>query len=97
MSGRWSSLLMGLPPVTHLEGVTLQTMFTDGITQNIGEQEVTEWIERISEIQPMKTQIYSLDRPPTESSLRQVTAERLQEIAVQAQDATGVAVEVIIC
>lgn len=80
-----------------LEGVTLQTMFTDGTTQNIGEQEVTEWIERVSEIQPMKAQIYSLDRPPTEPSLRKVTAERLQEIAVQAEDATGVAVEVIIC
>ena len=79
-----------------LEKVTLQTMFIDGTIQNIGGREVTEWIERVGEIQPMKAQIYSLHRPPAEPSLRQVTAERLREIAVQTEQVTGIAVEVII-
>ena len=77
-----------------LEGVILQTMFVDGPIQNIGEQEVREWVERVGEIQPIKAQIYSLDRSPAESFLRQVPAERLREIAVQAKQATGVEIEV---
>lgn len=79
-----------------LEKVTLQTMFVDGKIRNIGDQKVREWIERVGEIQPMKAQIYSLHRPPAEPSLRQVPAERLREIAVQTEEATGVAVEVIV-
>lgn len=79
-----------------LEKVTLQTMFVDGTIRNTGEREVTEWMERVGEIQPMKAQIYSLHRPPAEPSLRQVSAERLREIATQTEQVTGVAVEVII-
>ena len=79
-----------------LEDVTLQTMFIDGAIQNIGEREVKEWMERVGEIQPLKAQIYSLHRPSAASSLREVTAERLREIATQTEEATGVAVEVIV-
>jgi wyosine [tRNA(Phe)-imidazoG37] synthetase (radical SAM superfamily) len=79
-----------------LENVTLQTMFVDGLIQNIGDQEVSEWIKRVGEIQPIKAQIYSLHRPPAESSLQEVPAEKLREIAARAEEATGVTVEVII-
>ena len=79
-----------------LEDVTLQTMFIDGAIQNIGEREIKDWIERVGEIQPLKAQIYSLHRPAAASSLREVTAERLREIATQTEEATGVAVEVIV-
>jgi len=89
----YRTILNGLK---SLEKVTLQTMFVDGTIQNIGEREVREWMERVGEIQPVKAQIYSLHRPPAESSLREVPAERLGEIAAQAEEATGVAVEVII-
>ena len=79
-----------------LEGVILQTMFIDGAIQNIGEREVKEWMGRVGEIKPVKAQIYSLHRPSAASSLREVTAERLREIAAQTEGATGVAVEVIV-
>lgn len=79
-----------------LDKVTLQTMFVDGSIRNTGNQEVSEWMERVGEIQPMNAQIYSLHRPPAESSLREVPAERLREIAAQTEEATGVAVEVIV-
>jgi wyosine [tRNA(Phe)-imidazoG37] synthetase (radical SAM superfamily) len=71
-------------------------MFVDGDIQNIGEQEIREWIEKVSEVKPMNTQIYSLHRPPAEPSLREVLGERLQEIARQTEEATGVPVEVIV-
>ncbi len=79
-----------------LGNVTLQTMFIDGTISNTGEQEVREWIERVGEIKPVKVQIYSLHRPSATSSLREVPAERLREIAARTEKATGVPVEVIV-
>jgi len=89
----YEAILSGLK---SLEKVTLQTMFVDGPIRNIGDQEVNEWIERVGEIQPMKTQIYSLHRPPAESSLQEVPAEKLEAIAARTLKVTGVPVEVII-
>ncbi len=89
----YETILNGLK---SLEKVTLQTMFVDGTIQNTGDQEVSQWMERVGEIQPIKAQIYSLHRPPATSSLREVSAEKLEEIAAQTEEATGVAVEVII-
>ena len=79
-----------------LEKVTLQTMFVDGIIRNTEDEEVGAWMERVGEIQPMKAQIYSLHRPPAESSLQEVPVERLREIATRTGETTGVVVEVIV-
>ena len=79
-----------------LKNVTLQTMFIDGPISNIGECEVSEWIKRVGEIKPIKSQIYSLHRPSATSSLREVLPEKLKEIATRAEKATGVPVEVIV-
>ena len=79
-----------------LADVTLQTMFVDGKFSNIDEQQLAAWIERVGEIKPIKAQIYSLHRPAAASLLKEVPAEKLGEIAVRTQDATGVNVEVIV-
>ncbi len=79
-----------------LGDLTTQTFFVDGSICNTGEREVEEWVARISEIKPAKAQIYSLHRPPAESTLREVPGERLREIAARTEAATGVSVEVII-
>ncbi len=89
----YKTILNGLK---SLDKITLQTMFVDGSIRNTENQEVREWMERVGEIQPMNAQIYSLHRPPAESSLREVPPERLREIAAQTEEATGVAVEVIV-
>jgi len=89
----YGTILNGLKSI---ENVTLQTMFVDGKLQNIGEREVKEWVERVGEIKPVKAQIYSLHRPPAASSLREVTAEKLGEIAAQTEKAAGVTVEAIV-
>jgi len=78
-----------------LEKVTLQTMFVDGGIQNTGEREIGEWIERVGQIEPINVQIYSLHRPPANSSLREVPVQKLREIAAEAEQTTGVPVEVI--
>jgi len=78
-----------------LENIILQTMFVSGEIQNIDHQEVEEWIQRVGEINPLRSQIYSLHRPPADVSLQEVARERLQEIAAQMQQITEVPVEVI--
>jgi len=89
----YESILSGLK---SLEKVTLQTMFLDGTIQNIGDEEVAEWIKRVGEVRPIKAQIYSLHRPPAESSLQEVPPEKLREIAARTEETTGVPVEVIV-
>ncbi len=79
-----------------LENVTLQTMFVDGRIQNIGEKEISDWIERVKEIRPIKAQIYSLHRPPAETSLIEVPEEKLKEIARKTERAAGIPVEVVV-
>ena len=79
-----------------LEKVTLQTMFVDGGIQNTGEREIGEWVEKVGQIEPINVQIYSLHRPPANSSLREVPVQKLREIAAQAEQTTGVPVEVIV-
>ena len=79
-----------------LGNVTLQTLFIAGRVQNSGEKEVNDWIGRVGEIKPMKAQIYSLHRPPADELLEEVPEERLREIAGKAEQATGVAIEVIV-
>jgi len=79
-----------------IKKVTLQTMFVDGVIQNIGDQELSEWVARVGEIKPIRVQIYSLHRPPAESSLQEVPAEKLEKIAARTEKTTGVPAEVII-
>lgn len=77
-----------------MENVTLQTMFVEGEWQNTDDKRVREWIERVAEIQPVGVQIYSLDRPPSEESLKKVSEEKLNQIAAQVEQTTGVPVKV---
>ena len=79
-----------------LENITLQTLFFDGAISNVEEREVSEWIKRVGEIKPISVQIYSLHRPSAASSLLEVPAEKLKEIAGQTEKATRVPVEVIV-
>ncbi|KPK24136.1 MAG: hypothetical protein AMJ70_02730 [Dehalococcoidia bacterium SG8_51_3] len=79
-----------------MSNVTLQTMFVDGAYQNIDQRKIDSWVGRVAEIKPIKAQIYSLHRPSAASSLREVPAEKLAEIAARVEDATGVSVEVIV-
>jgi wyosine [tRNA(Phe)-imidazoG37] synthetase (radical SAM superfamily) len=85
-----------LESLKAMPDVTLQTMFVDGAYQNIDRRKIDSWVERVGEIKPINAQIYSLHRPSAASSLRQVSGEKLKEIAARVESATGVSVEVIV-
>jgi len=83
-----------LNSLRFMENITLQTMFIEGKTQNTGEREIKEWVERVGELKPASVQIYTLHRPAADSSLRSVPEEKLRRIANYAEETTGVPVGV---
>jgi wyosine [tRNA(Phe)-imidazoG37] synthetase (radical SAM superfamily) len=72
------SIVEGLKLV---DGITLQSVFVDGEVSNIGDDDISAWIERVAEIGPKKAQIYSLENAPAMSTLVGVGPARLEEIA----------------
>jgi len=85
-----------LESLKSMENITVQAMFIAGEFQNIDEGKLASWLERVGEIKPIKAQIYSLHRPSAASSLREVPAEKLQEIAARVEKETIVSAEAIV-
>jgi wyosine [tRNA(Phe)-imidazoG37] synthetase (radical SAM superfamily) len=48
------------------------------------------WIEAVRRIRPVAIQLYSVDRPTAESSVRKVCLEALRDLAVQVEAETGI-------
>jgi wyosine [tRNA(Phe)-imidazoG37] synthetase (radical SAM superfamily) len=78
----------------NLDDVIIQTVLVDGETRNIENEEIEKWIERLDYIKPREVQIYSIDRPSADQTLKLVGKEKLQKIAQKAQKATGISVKV---
>lgn len=78
----------------NLSDIIIQSLFVEGEINNIENEEIEEWIERVSYIKPKEAQIYSIDRPSAEKNLRLVGKEKLKEIAQKAEKATGISVRV---
>lgn len=77
-----------------VEDIIIQSLFTEGGTDNTKESEVDEWIGKLQYIKPMEVQIYSIDRPTADSGLTLVSKDKLKQIAKKAQGATGIPVKV---
>ncbi len=77
-----------------VEDMIVQTLFTEGGTDNTTEKEVDEWIGKLKYIKPMEVQIYSIDRPTADSGLSLVSKDKLRQIAKKAQEVTGIPVKV---
>lgn len=63
-----------------LEGLTIQTLFMDGVVSNCTDQAVENLIICYKIIQPQAVQIYSLDREPADMRLKKVSPARLERI-----------------
>lgn len=64
-----------------VDDITLQSVFVDGEVSNIGDDDISAWIERVAEITPREAQIYSLENAPAMSTLVAVDPAKLEEIA----------------
>ena len=78
----------------NLEDMIIQSVFMDGETNNLENEEIEQWIERIDYIKPREVQIYSIDRPSADQTLKLVGKEKLQKIAQKAEKITGISVKV---
>lgn len=77
-----------------LRDVILQSLFVQGRVSNADPDSVELWLEKVTEIQPILVQVYTLDRVPAERRLWKVNLATLQWIAGQVRWRTGVPVEV---
>lgn len=77
-----------------LDGMIIQSVFVGGKTTNTDPDEVMEWIDKISQIDPLSIQIYSLDRPSASADFEKVDRYILSKIAEETQKLTGVEAEV---
>jgi wyosine [tRNA(Phe)-imidazoG37] synthetase (radical SAM superfamily) len=78
----------------NLDHIIIQTVFMEGEINNIENKEIEEWIKRLKYIKPREVQIYSIDRPSADQTLRLVGKEKLEEIAQKAERASGISVKV---
>lgn len=78
----------------NLPDTVIQSVFMDGEINNIGEKEMEKWIERLNYIKPKEVQIYSIDRPSADQTLKLVGKEKLKEIAQKAEKTTKISVRV---
>jgi wyosine [tRNA(Phe)-imidazoG37] synthetase (radical SAM superfamily) len=78
----------------NLDDIIIQSVFMDGEANNLENEEIEKWIERLDYIKPREVQIYSIDRPSADQTLKLVGKEKLNEIAQKAQEATRISVRV---
>ncbi|MGB2697537.1 MAG: radical SAM protein, partial [Candidatus Zixiibacteriota bacterium] len=77
-----------------LDGIIIQSVFVGGNTTNTDPDEVKQWIEKIEKINPLRVQIYSLDRPSPSVDFKKVDRDILSGIAEETKKLTGIEVEV---
>lgn len=77
-----------------LDRIIIQSVFVGGKITNTDPDEVRDWIDKISQIDPLSVQIYSLDRPSASADFKKVDRYILSKIAEETVRLTGVEVEV---
>ncbi len=77
-----------------LDNIVIQSLFIDGPINNTNPESIKNWRARIAEIRPKLVQVYSLDRAPAYGKAQVVPKERLQQIAGELTQETGIPSEV---
>jgi wyosine [tRNA(Phe)-imidazoG37] synthetase (radical SAM superfamily) len=79
--------LRGIP------GLIVQSVLVDGRVSNIRGEAFEAWLEALSEIRPTQVQIYSTDRPVPDAGLERVPPAKLQQVAREIEECTGLQVK----
>ncbi len=73
-----------------MDGIEIQTMFLEGEVENMSENSVALWIDRLSKIKPVGVQLCSLHHPPAHQAIRGPGRDKLRAIAEQIEKGLGV-------
>jgi wyosine [tRNA(Phe)-imidazoG37] synthetase (radical SAM superfamily) len=82
-------LLEGLAAMPRL---IIQSLIIEGEVQNADGEAHEAWLAAVARLAPEMVQIYTAERPVAESGVRRVSKQRLEELARQAQEKTGIPV-----
>lgn len=86
----FEKLVEGLAGMPRL---IVQTMIIAGEVQNADGEAHEAWMATVARLSPEMVQIYTAERPVAESGVQRVPKERLEELASQAQQKTGIPVK----
>lgn len=82
--------------ISLLRDVTLQSCFVGGDVSNTDDASVREWADLVEEVQPRSVQIFTISRPPATADARPVPRKRLEEIAEELHERTGIEARVFV-
>ncbi len=77
-----------------LNDVTIQSIFIQGSYDNTNSKQIDDWIEAIQFVNPSSVQVYTIERLPADSGIKEVSLTKLNEIAGLCQKRTGIKTEV---
>jgi wyosine [tRNA(Phe)-imidazoG37] synthetase (radical SAM superfamily) len=80
--------------ISMLPNIVVQSMFVHGPVDNTGVHEIQAWTGWLETLAPQSVQIYSLDRIPTKSWVRQVPRTELDTIASFLESHSGIHAQV---
>ncbi len=83
-----------LEALRNLPDIVVQSMFVQGSFDNTSPKQIDAWIEAVRFVKPTSVQVYTIDRPPADSGIKEVSLTRLNEIAGLCQKRTGITTEV---
>jgi wyosine [tRNA(Phe)-imidazoG37] synthetase (radical SAM superfamily) len=78
----------------QLKDIYLQSLFVEGRVTNTDPDSLELWLEKVSDIKPLRVQVYTLDREPADKRIDQVSRLTLEWIADQVRWRAGVQAEV---
>ena len=87
-------LAKAMKALRDLTDVTIQSIFIQGSYNNTSSKQIDEWVEAVRFVNPSSVQVYTIDRPPADSGITEVSLTRLNEIAALCQKRTGIKTEV---
>jgi len=91
MSITFDSIIEGLKKI---DSIVIQTLFTAGEHGNSSDKQISDWIDKITEIKPLECHIYSIDRPFPDGKLEIIDKAGLGRIKDRSEAITGITVKV---
>jgi wyosine [tRNA(Phe)-imidazoG37] synthetase (radical SAM superfamily) len=74
-------------------GLIIQSVLVDGAVSNVQSAAFEAWLAALADISPTRVQIYSTDRPVPEAGVERVPPSRLQRLAGEIRERTGLRVD----
>ena len=90
----FKGIIDGLSKI-ELERFIVQARFVRGRADNSTDAELRSWLKQLSNVGPGQVQVYTLAKADAKSGLKPITPSRLDAIANQVADKTGIPVEIV--